>query len=85
MVLEDGGDQNEKLLENLTREQTTLGNLAPGQRFSLADQGKSIRTIFAAAGAMPVVLRCIDRYTDVRMGVQGINMWFLYFNHASMR
>lgn len=48
-----GGDElNRKLIENLTRKQATLGNLAPGQRFSLANRGKSIKAIFDAAGAM---------------------------------
>lgn len=49
-VLAGGDDQTLKLLENLSREQTTLGNLQPGQRFSLADKGKSVKAIFAAAG-----------------------------------
>ena len=49
-------DQTSKLLENLTREQATLGNLKPGQRFSLADQGKSMKAIFAAAGDVSAMI-----------------------------
>ena len=55
-----GGDDDEKqhsqLLENLTREQTKLGNMKPGQRFSLGDANKniSIKAFLPTAGATKV-------------------------------
>lgn len=54
-----GEDRMEKedgmFIENLAREQARLGNIEPGQRFSLADMGKSIKAIFATAGAKNAV------------------------------
>ena len=38
------------LLDALNREQGQLGNLQPGERFSMAGGGKSIKAIFAMAG-----------------------------------
>ena len=54
LVLSPGGDaiseQTKSLLDALHREQGQMGNLQPGERFSLANGGKSIKAIFAMAG-----------------------------------
>ena len=55
-----GSDDDEKqhshLLETLTREQTKLGNMKPGQRFSLGDANKniSVKAFLPTAGATKV-------------------------------
>lgn len=57
-----GGNENDlhnaKLLDNLSKEQAKLGNIKPGQSFTLADKGsasKSIQAIFATAGATNII------------------------------
>ena len=58
-----GGDadeeQHSKLLENLTREQTKLGNMKPGQRFSLGDANKNIgvKAFLPTAGATKIYMQ----------------------------
>ena len=44
------GETSPNLLDALHREQGRLGNLQPGEQFSLAGGGKSIKAIFAMAG-----------------------------------
>ena len=56
------------LLDALNREQGRLGNLQPGEQFSLARGGKSIKAIFAMAGDQNVCYYDrVDVYTSSRV------------------
>ena len=70
-----GGDAiaetSPSLLDALNREQGRLGNLQPGEQFSLAAGGKSIKAIFAMAGDQNVCYHHTLMHTHRAVCVQG--------------
>ncbi len=71
------------LLDALNREQGRLGNLQPGEQFSLARGGKSIKAIFAMAGDQNVCYHHRSMHTHRAVCVQGFPNATIYIRPCS--
>lgn len=81
-----GGDAiqtSPNLLDALNREQGRLGNLQPGEQFSLARGGQSIKAIFAMAGDQNVCYYHRSMHTHRAVCVQGFPNAIIYIRPCS--